>query len=171
MKKIIILLLMTGLARQATMAQAPDPDTTARHFIIMASIGNLQEMSAANLAIQKAVHPGVKMFAQHMMSDHSKAQRQLMQLAKQKGFDIPSQATGGIMPDPMLKNASGRDFDRIYVHMMVTGHRQTVSMFENYALTGKNLSVKAFAQQTLPVLKQHLAAITALDSELKDTAK
>jgi putative membrane protein len=36
----------------------PDPDTTAKHFLIVASIGNLQEASAGQLAVQMAKKPG-----------------------------------------------------------------------------------------------------------------
>jgi len=43
-------------------------------------------------------------------------------------------------------------------------------MFENYAITGKDPGVKAFAQQTLPTLKFHLAAIENIEKQL-DMAK
>jgi putative membrane protein len=54
----------------------------------------------------------------------------------------------------------------MYVHMMEPDHRQTVQLFERYALTGKDPEVRAFAQQTLPILKEHLAAITAIDNSM-----
>ena len=60
------------------------------------------------------------------------------------------------------------EFDRLYVHAMVPGHRQTLTMFQNYTITGKNPVVKAFADQTIPTLKEHLAAITAIDANLKN---
>ena len=53
---------------------------------------------------------------------------------------------------------------------MVSDHRSTVEMFENYATTGKDPDVKAFAQQTLPTLKAHLAAVKALDEKYKQLA-
>lgn len=47
MKKLILMLLMMVNYFGAT-AQIPqsDPDTTAKHFLTVASIGNLQEASA-----------------------------------------------------------------------------------------------------------------------------
>ena len=93
-----------------------------------------------------------------------------MQLASQKGYSIPPEATGGIQPDLGLKNA-GDNFDRLYVHAMVSGHSGTVQMFETYATTGKDPDVKAFAKATLPTLKAHLAAIKAIDSQLKEISK
>jgi len=102
-----------------------------------------------------------------MVTDHTKAQAQLMQLAKAKGYQIPPEATGGMVLDPMLTKASGKNFDKMYVHMMVRDHHHTVLLFQTYAVTGKDPDIKAFAQQKLPIVKEHLAAITAIDDKLK----
>jgi putative membrane protein len=171
MKKtlIIILLALSGPAVKAQIPQ-PDPDTTTKHFLILASIGNLQEVSAGQLAAQKGKRGDVRSFGQMMVMDHQQAETKLLQLAKRKGYQLPPQATGGIVPDPMLKNAKD-DFDRLYVHAMVAGHNNTVQTFENYATTGKDPDVKAFAQQTLPVLKAHLEKIKAIDKQITETAK
>jgi putative membrane protein len=172
MKKIITSILSAGLAISMVYAQAPDPDTTARHFLIMASIGNLQEAGSGKLAVQKATRADVKSFGQMMVTDHSEAEQKLLQLARSRGYELPAAATDTPPPDLNLSKASGDDFDRMYVHAMVSGHRSTVMMFQNYAITGKDPVVKAFAQQMLPTLKAHLAAIKAIDEKYKDlTAK
>ena len=57
----------------AVKAQAPDPDTTAKHFLILASIGNLQEVNAGKLAVQKTAKPDVKMFGEMISSTRFKS--------------------------------------------------------------------------------------------------
>jgi putative membrane protein len=170
MKKIITLLITAGSAINIAYAQAPDPDTTARHFIIMASIGNLQDVGSGKLAVQKATRTDVKSFGQMMVTDHSVAEQKLLQLAKARGYQIPAEATDTPPPDLNLSKASGDEFDRMYIHAMVSGHRTTVMMFQDYAITGKDPEVKALAQQMLPTLKAHLAAIKALDDKYKTLA-
>jgi len=170
MKKIIILFLITGFAIRIAKAQAADPDTTARHFIIMASIGNLQEIATGKLAAQKATRSDVKSFGQMMITDHSDGEKKLLQLAKMQNIQIPAAATDTPPPDLKLSKASGDEFDRMYIHAMASGHRSTVMMFQNYALNGKDPQLKAFAQQMLPTLKEHLAAVKALDEKYKDLA-
>jgi putative membrane protein len=170
MKKIILLLALAALSPALAKSQTPDPDTTARHFIIMASIGNLQEISSGKLAVQKAKRPDVRAFGQMMIADHSKAEAELMQLANSKGFQVPAEATNTPPPDLNLVKVSGDDFDRLYIHDMVPVHRTTVNMFQDYSLTGKNPDVKAFATQMLPTLNEHLAAIKAIDNKYKDLA-
>jgi putative membrane protein len=166
MKKLFILLLcFGGLAAKAQIPQ-PDPDTTAKHFLIVASIKNLQEVSSGNLAAQKAMRLDVKSFGRMMVKDHSDAEQKLLQLAKRKGIMLPAAATGGIKPDLNLEKA-GAKFDKLYVHGMVSGHQNTVEVFQNYATTGRDPDVKVYAQQMLPVLKHHLEEIKAIDTKLK----
>jgi putative membrane protein len=167
---ILLFILTTAIGCTALKAQDKSNDTTARYFIIQASIGNLQEVALGRLAAEKAVSPEVKAFAKRMTIDHSKAEAQLIQLIKSRGFQIPREATDPPDEDLMLKNTPAKDFDRVYVHMMVPDHRQTIQLFEKYALTGKDPDVKAFAQQTLPVLKEHLASLTDMDNNMKDAA-
>jgi putative membrane protein len=168
----LFFLLMALIAAGTANAQDKSNDTTARYFIIQASIANQQEIAMGRLAVDQAISPEVKAFARQMVSDHTKAETQLMQLIRSRGFQIPREATDTPVADPMLKNTPAKDFDRVYVHMMAPGHRETVQLFTKYALTGKDPDVRAFAQQTLPVLKEHLASITAIDQNMKDaTAK
>jgi len=166
MKKIMLTLLM-AVACTTAIAQIPqpDPDTTSRHFLIVASIDNLQEISAARQAFTKAANQSVREFAHMMIKDHGLAEQKLLQLALSRGIHLPLAATGGIQPDINLKDA-GTNFDKLYVHAMVSGHNSTVQMFENYAVNGKDLQVRAFAGQTLPTLKAHLATITDINKKL-----
>ena len=170
MKKIITLSLLSGILMTKSYAQ--DPDTTARHFLIMASIGNIQEVSAGKLAAQKATRADIKSFGEMMVKDYSEAEKKLLKLARERGYEIPADVTEPPQPDPHLVNASGDDFDRIYIHAMVPDHGSAVMMFENYATTGKDPEVRAFAKEMLPTLKEHLATIKGLDEKYKNlTAK
>ena len=165
MKKLLIsLLCFSCLAAKAQIPQ-PDPDTTAKHFLIVASIKNLQEVSAGEQAVQKARQPGVRAFAQLMIKDHGQSEQQVLALAKSRGITLPPAATGGVKPDPLLAGAA--NFDSAYVHAMSAGHGNTVQVFENYATTGKDPAVRAWAQQMLPTLKMHLEHIKTIEKQLK----
>jgi len=165
MRKLLFLILLGFGATAKAQIPQPDPDTTARHFLMVASIGNLQEASAGQLALQKAKNADVRSFAQMMVKDHGDAEQQLLALAKRQGLVLPPAATSGIKPDPLLANAP--NFDSAYVHAMVAGHGNTVQTFENYATTGKSPAVKAWAQQMLPTLKMHLEHIKTIEKQLK----
>jgi putative membrane protein len=167
MKRLIIItLLCFGSIIVKAQIPQPDPDTTAKHFLIVASIANLQEASAGKLAMQLGKKPEVKVFGQRMVKDHGMGEQELLALAKRRRMDLPAASTGGIQPDLMLINA-GANFDKLYVHNMVTSHNNTVQTFQNYATTGKDAEIKAWAQKMLPTLKMHLEHIKTLDEQLK----
>jgi putative membrane protein len=166
MKLIKLFCTIAMLSACSTQAQDKSSDTTARYFIIQASIGNLQEIQIAKLVLERTTNSEIKAFANQMIVDHGNAQAQLMQLIRTRNFQIPAEATTTPVEDLMLKNLSAKEFDRMYVHMMVPDHRQTVQLFESYALTGKDPDVNSFAKQTLPKLKEHLAAIIAIDNSM-----
>lgn len=155
-----VMLLFTAMAKAQT-------DTATMNFLVQASIGNLQEITSGKLAAQKAADPKVKAFGNRVVTDHSKAESQLLALAKKNGYNLPENATSHVVADPMLVKAALGKFDKLYVHMMVPGHRSTVGLFQKYAIGGKNPDIKAFAQQTLPIIKSHLAEITAIDKGMK----
>ncbi len=172
MKKLMMLMAAIGLvALNSVKAQSPNlkPDTATLHFVQNAMIGGLQEINSGNLAVKKGKSQDVKSFGAMMVKDHSQANTRLMQLVKSKGIQIPPQAAI-VVPDVMLARANGVEFERNYVDMMLAGHNHTVSMFQAYAASGKDPDIKAFAQQTLPVLKQHLAAVKALAAKMKNVS-
>ena len=164
-------MLLSSVTPNLVKAQGNDQDTTALHFLILASIGNLHEITAGKMAAQKASRPDIRAFGQRMVTDHTNVQDALLKVARANGYQLPPQATSKTVPEPSLVKATGTEFDRLYVHMMVPGHRQTVLLYQTYAITGKNPLVKAFAQKALPTLKAHLTAVTAIDKQLKEVAK
>src|SRR3569833_1046808 len=141
MKKILfITAIMLGTLTVKAQLPQPDPDTTAKHFLIVASIKNLQEVSAGQQAVAQARNPEVKMLGRMMIKDHGQAEQQLLALAKRKNISLPAAATGGIQPDLLLKNAGPR-FDKMYVLAMAAGHGNAVEEFVYYAVLGLVLVV------------------------------
>ncbi len=58
-----------------------------------------------------------------------------------------------------LQNASGAEFDRLYVQAQTEAHRDAVSLYQSYAKSGDNAALKSFAQKMLPALLQHEAEL------------
>lgn len=126
-------------------------------FLLEAAQGGAMEVELGTLATQKAGNEEVKRFGQRMVDDHTKANQQLMELAKRKNVDVP--AAHGAAHDKMgkqLSALSGEAFDRAYMRHMVTDHQKDVKAFHQEATAGGDSDVKTFAQRTLTVLQEHL---------------
>ncbi len=126
-------------------------------FLKKAAQGGMGEVMLGKLATVKASSNDVKMFGQHMVTDHTNANSELMAIAKQKKISLPKS------PDPdsksaqtRLKKVTGTAFDKVYIDHMVNDHVKDVADFQKEADQGQDPDVKAFAAKTLPTLKQHL---------------
>ncbi|MCD0488468.1 DUF4142 domain-containing protein [Pedobacter sp. MC2016-14] len=147
-------------------AQSMGGETTQEDtdFIKKAAIGGMMEVEAGNLALQKTKSPVVKDFAQMMVTDHTKANLELKEVAKSKGLELPSTFPAEEQKHmDMMKTLAGDAFDRHYVQMMVTDHNKTVDLF-NAGQKSENQDVKIFASKTLPVIQAHYQAAVKLDS-------
>jgi putative membrane protein len=54
-----------------------------------------------------------------------------------------------------LSKLSGAEFDREYIKMDLKDHKKTIELFEKQARSGRDAELKAFAEKTLPTLREH----------------
>jgi putative membrane protein len=131
--------------------------TSDRKFMEKAAKGGMAEVQLGKLATEKANAPEVKQFGQRMVDDHSKANDQLKQLASQKGVTLPTTLDKKSQHEyDRLSKLSGEKFDQEYMKHMVSDHKKDVSEFKSEANKAKDADLKQWAQNTLPVLEQHL---------------
>jgi len=135
-------------------AVAASPDNA---FVQKAAAGGMAEVEMGKLAQDKATNGQVKQFGARMVQDHGKANDELKQLAGAKGVQLPA-GPGAEAQAKMKKmqGMSGAAFDKHYMDDMVADHKKDIAAFESEAKSGKDPEVKAFAQKTLPTLKEHL---------------
>jgi len=126
-------------------------------FVDKAAQGGQAEVELGQLAADKGQSQQVKEFGQKMVQDHTKANDQLKQVASQEGITLPTSldAKDKALKD-RLEKLSGAQFDKVYMQHMVQDHKKDIADFQKEAQSGKDPAVKNFAQQTLPVLQQHL---------------
>lgn len=127
-------------------------------FMKQAAQNGAAEVEASKLAQQKAKSPEVKSFAEKMVADHSKTHEELKQLAAAKKVDLPEGPS--MKQKGELKMISAGDdakFDERYSKAFgVKAHEDTIKLFQEAANGATDPEVKAFAQKTLPALKEHL---------------
>ncbi len=128
-----------------------------REFIMKAAQGGQMEVMMAEMAVSKATNAEVKQFAQRLLDDHSKANEELKTLASNKGLTLPAENASKTQKMKMdMEKQAGANFDRDYMKDMVKDHQKDIAMFEREARDGKDSEVKAWAEKTLPTLREHL---------------
>lgn len=156
-----------GAEQRSTLASA-DKD-----FLENAAQGGHAEIEGSKLAQTKSSNADVKQFADQMIQDHTKANQELVALAKQKGYTPPDEPS--LMQRTELKAlsaTSGASFDKMYVSRIgVAAHEDTVKLFEKAAANAKDPDIKAWASKTLPTLKHHLDMANALHQKVDSDSK
>jgi putative membrane protein len=126
-------------------------------FATDAAQGGVAEVEMGQLALQKGTSPQVKQFAQRMVTDHTQANQELMQLAKSQNLDLPAQVDSKHKSDmDRLRGMSGTAFDTAYMQHMLQDHQKDLAEFQKQAQSGSDPGLKSFAAKYLPVLQQHL---------------
>jgi putative membrane protein len=157
-------------------AQAPTQTQTAgtsadRKFATEAASGGMSEVKLGELAKEKGNAQAVKSFGERMITDHSKANDQLKQIAQQSNIQLPEQ------PDradqamyERLSKLSGADFDRAYARAMVKDHEKDIAAFQKEAESGADPQIRQFAAQTLPTLQSHLQEAKQMEQAVSASA-
>jgi putative membrane protein len=162
-----LVVLVTGLAGSA-LAADEKKDGGDKEFAMKASAAGLAEVNLGNLAVVKASSPEVKQFARRMIADHANANRRLLDLANTKGLGVARTMDEKHQAlQQKLAKLDGADFDRMFMEGMVKDHEEAVQLFEAESKDGKDAALKAWASQTLPVLKMHLETARDISKKTK----
>jgi putative membrane protein len=150
----------TAFVCAAGLAMADSPDSG---FMKSAAEGGISEVDLGQLAQEKAASPAVQKFGARMVKDHSAANDKLKALAGTKGVKLPESSS--VMQQASkakLNLLSGDSFDKSYIKGMVDDHKDDIKEFQKEAASGKDPEVKAFAEATLPTLREHLKMIQSI---------
>ena len=160
---------LCGMLMLASAGNASPKDTLDAadvSFVKTESAAGAADLRLAVLGVQKADRPDIKNFAEMLVTDHTKANRQLSALAVEKGVDVsavtdPQQAAAF----QKLEKASVANFDKEFLADLISGHMKCVSHFEAAAKGARNIDVQHWAARMLPTLKAHLAKARELAAD------
>ncbi|MEN5149398.1 DUF4142 domain-containing protein [Pseudomonas orientalis] len=138
---------------------------TSNDFVESAAQGGITEVEAGKLALEKSSSADVKTFAQHMITDHTKANQELMALAKKLDIEVPDDAALTDKAKKAILEMRDESFDKAYANNQVDAHEKTVALFKKEAESSDNAELKAFATKTLPTLEAHLEKAKALQGK------
>jgi putative membrane protein len=107
----------------------------------------------------------VKQFASRMITDHTKANDELQQIAEEEDITLPEQPDQqGMAAQRKLQALNGTAFDQSYAQQQLGDHQQAIALFRKEATSGQDPALKSYAQKTLPILQQHLQLAQSLRS-------
>jgi putative membrane protein len=127
-----------------------------KSFMMNAAKGGMMEVQWGKMAAQNGKSADVKKFGDRMVADHSKANNELMGLAKEEGVTLPA------------GKASGKwKSDKDYMDMMVKDHEKDLAEFQDEAKNGSDPDLKKFADKYSKVVQKHLDLAKETQGKLK----
>lgn len=179
MRRTILTLLSFAALSVPAMAQtavprAPQPQAAppskimpggdAGPFVTKATMGNGLEIESSRLALEKAKAQDVREFAQTMIADHTKAAQELEAILRESNATAPTNKMDASHQQQIdrLKNADEAKFDREYMQLQTKAHEDAIALFRQYAQSGSDAKLRAFAQKTLPELERHAGMVRKL---------
>jgi putative membrane protein len=172
MNKTFVTTLLAATALCAASGFAKDKEMKTggmdAAFIPKAASGGMTEVELGKLAAEKGASQEVKDFGNQMVKDHSKANDELKEVAGKMNVTVPEKVDAKHQAMIAKMSAlSGAAFDKAYVKGMVKAHQEDIALFESADKEVKNEDLKKFIENTLPVMKEHLAMIEKFDQVKK----
>ncbi len=143
---------------------APDPaPSDEADFVQKAATKGMREVKLAQLGVTKAHDEKVKECAQMLVRDHTACNEELKAIAGELKIPLNEVA------DPKAEKAyedlnrtSGKEFDKAFLEHMATCHEKGIALFEAGKKVARSEQITAFADKTLPVLKNHAEHIARI---------
>jgi len=142
-------------AQLLTAQQGAGKANNAQTFLTHAAQDGEAEIELGRMAQEKAADAKVKDFGARMQKDHGNANAELRAIAAKKGLTIPGGPGPHAAMMKKLGSLQGAAFDSAYMRAMVDDHAKAVKEFE-MATKSPDAEIKAFAEKTLPTLREHL---------------
>jgi len=138
----------------AKFANAKEDDAD---FLVYAEEVNLEEIQLGRLAQTRGTTTKIKELGKMMETDHGKASSDLQALAESMQITLPATLTDdGSDSNNKLMDTKPSDFNKEYIDMMVSGHKDAISKFEDASKDANDSNIRNYASSMLPVLRQHL---------------
>src|SRR3546814_5982231 len=94
---------------------------TSNDFVDNAAAGGIAEIETSKLALEKSSSADVKAFANMMIADHTKANEELISLAKKHDIEVPDETTLVKQAKAKILDMREESFDAAYANNQEIG--------------------------------------------------
>jgi putative membrane protein len=162
------LLLITSSSTAQTSAIAPGAPLAPSdaYFVSQTSLGTPFQVDSGRVAEAKGTTTAIRSYAKLMVSSHITVNNALLAILKNKAPAPPPtllQAAYATMVSS-LQHESGHALDADYVRGQVNYQKANTALYQYEIANGADRDLKAFAQETLPKIQDHLARALKLQA-------
>jgi putative membrane protein len=129
------------------------------YFVTQTSLGTPFQVDSGRLAQAKGGTAAIRSYAQLMVSSHIAVYNTLEGILRRKPPAPPPTLLKAAYATMLatLQHETGQTFDADYVRGQVNYQKANAALYQYEIANGSDPDLKAFAQQTLPKIQDHLA--------------
>jgi putative membrane protein len=151
-----------------TTTTAPMLSTDDKDFMTKAAERGMLEIALGKQVSQKAASQDVKTLSNRIVTDRTKADDELKQLAASKGVTLPSDLDKDHQSKlDKLSKLNGVKLDKEYADDMVDDHEADVRAFKKASQEIKDPDLRAWAAKTLPAIEEQLTMAKDVKAKTK----
>ena len=153
-------------ATNTTKTQLGPADT---YFVTQTSLGTPFQVDSGRLAQKKGGTHAIRSYAELMVGSHIAVNDSLEAIVKRKAQVPPPTLLKAAYATMIstLEDEMGQRFDADYVRGQVNYQKANAALYRYEIDSGSDPDLRAFAQQTLPKIQDHLERALKLERELK----
>ena len=158
----VLILLTTSVPAAQTPAASASGTSLGpadTYFVTQTSLGTPFQVDSGRVAETKGTNQAIRSYADLMVSSHITVNNALLAILKNKAPVPPPtllKAAYATMVST-LQHESGQTLDADYVKGQVNYQRANTALYQYEIANGTDPDLKAFAQETLPKIQDHLA--------------
>jgi putative membrane protein len=146
---------------------------TTDGFVTGAAMGDMYEIEASKIALQRSKNPDIKKLAQMLIDHHTAMTADLKSALAAGKVSVAPPAALDERRKGMLDNlraAGDTDFDLAFLHQQLAAHLEALTLHKGYGTMGDNATLKAVADKAAPKIQQHLDQIRKVGGAKLDAA-
>ncbi|WP_186119657.1 DUF4142 domain-containing protein [Burkholderia gladioli] len=161
-----VALLTSSLAPLAAHAAGGATSDADHAFVAMVSQGGMFEVEAGKVAARQGARQDIVDLGSTEAHDHQLVGAKLLAAASAAGIQVDTQLNAAFTQRlDKLRGLSGPAFDDAFIAEMKTIHAADGAAFAKEARDGRDPGLRAFAAETVRIVKRHQGALHALPPE------
>lgn len=138
-------------------------------YVPNAAMGDMYEIQAADIALERSKNAQVRELAQMIKTDHTAASQAFKAAAPQAAPDIQlptelDERRKGLIDN--LRSAAAADFDKAYIDQQVAAHQEAVTLHRGFSDNTDAPTLAEHARSVLPKIEAHLQRAQARQASM-----
>jgi putative membrane protein len=138
---------------------------TVDGYVTNAAMGDMYEIRAAEMALERSQNAEVRALAQMILNDHTAAGEALQGIVQSQQIDVQMPTELDERRQGLLDNLRDADnFDEVFIDQQVAAHQEALTLHKGFADNEDAPELAAHASNAVPKLEAHLEQARALDN-------